>query len=136
MYYMTQELFFRVKVKEASPFSAMMIKNLGRVTKTWQLKKGHGNDYRCYPDLEIQEMIKKGDQFVPAEPKSITENVAEVSDNPDQKDTGSQDVETVQQRFNDVAIEQLKAYLSAKGVPSNELRGLAKADLIARAESL
>jgi len=133
---MMQELFFRVTVKEASPFSAMMIKNLGRVTKTWQLKKGNGNDYRCYPDLEIQEMIKKGDQFVPAESKSNIENVAEVSDNPNQKDTGSQDVETVQQKFNDMSIEQLKAYLSAKGVPSNELRGLAKADLIARAESL
>jgi hypothetical protein len=34
-----------------------------------------------------------------------------------------------------MSVEQLKAWLAAKGVPAGELRGMAKADLVARAEA-
>jgi hypothetical protein len=35
-----------------------------------------------------------------------------------------------------MSVEQLKAYLSAKGQPSGKLRGMAKAELVALAESV
>jgi hypothetical protein len=63
---MAGKSFFRVRVKETCPYPAVMVKNLGKVTKTWLLKKGDAADYAEYPNLDVQPMIKEGSAFVPA----------------------------------------------------------------------
>jgi hypothetical protein len=149
---MAEKHFFRIKVKETCPYPAVMVKNLGKVTKTWQLKKGNASDFAEYPNLDVQPMIREGDTFVPASGNdSVSGNESSgtggsLSGSPapalqaDKTVAEPEKPETNIARgsydFSKMPVEQLKAYLSAKGVPAGELRGLVKADLITRAESL
>ena len=149
---MTEKSFFRIRVKESCPYPAVMVKNLGKVTKKWQLKKGSASDYSEYPNLDVQVMIKEGSAFVsapgagsaaesesggtggsssnsPAPESQADETVTE----PNQPKAKSET--PLSQNFSNMSVEQLKAYLSAKGVSSGELRGMVKADLTARAQS-
>jgi hypothetical protein len=154
---MAEKSFFRIKVKETCPYPAVMVKGLGRVTKAWQLKQGKASDYTAYPNLDVQSMVKEGNTFVPAPnadsaaegessgtggsssnspapeaqaDETVTDSDSLQSEVPDENETKSPS----SQNLLDMSVEQLKAYLSAKGVPSSELRGMRKADLIARAE--
>jgi hypothetical protein len=149
---MAEKHFFRIKVKETCPYSAVMVKNLGKVTKTWQLKKGDASDFAEYPNLDVQPMIKEGGTFVPASGSdSASGNESSgtggsLSSSPapaPQADKTAAEPEKAETNtvpgsydFSEMSVEQLKAYLSAKGVSAGELRGLVKADLITRAEAL
>jgi hypothetical protein len=62
--------------------------------------------------------------------ETVTDSDSLQAEVPDENETKS----TSSQNLLDMSVEQLKAYLSAKGVSSSELRGMRKADLIARAE--
>jgi hypothetical protein len=152
---MIEKSFFRIRVKETCPYPAAMVKDLGKVTKIWQLKKGKASDYASYPNLDVQPMVKEGNTFVPdsnvapsAEDTSSGTG-GSLSNSPapesqaDETVTESEAIEADEAssepssyNFSDMSVEQLKAYLSAKGVPSRELRGMVKADLIARAEAI
>lgn len=135
---MAEKSFFRIKVRETCPYPAVMVKNLGRVTKTWRIMKGLASDYSGYPNLDVQPMVKEGGDFVPV-PDADSGAGEELSGAGDCPSNGvapeSQSDETAAGNFPGMTVEQLKAYLSAKGVSSGELRGMAKADLVARAES-
>jgi hypothetical protein len=150
---MMEKSFFRIRVKESCPYPAVIVKNLGKVTKTWQLKKGNASDYAEYPNLDVQPMVKEGNIFVPApNANSAAESESSgtggsLSNSPapePQVDETVTEAEQIQyeseelssQDFFNMSVEQLKAYLSAKGVPSRELRGMVKADLIARAKDI
>jgi hypothetical protein len=128
-----------------------MVKNLGRVTKTWTLKKGGSSDYTEYPNLDVQAMVKEGGIFVPvSDANSAAESgssgtggsssnspAPELQADETVADPGRPDDERLQaQNYADMSVEQLKAYLSAKGVASSELRGRVKADLVACAETV
>lgn len=150
---MVEKSFFRIRVKESCPYPAVMVKNLGKVTKTWALKKGNASDYTEYPNLDVQVMVKEGGTFVPApnagsttdsessgtggsssnSPAPESQNDETVAE-PDQPEV--EDETLPSQNFADMSVEQLKAYLSAKGVVSSKFRGMVKADLIAYAETL
>jgi hypothetical protein len=136
---MTEKSFFRIRVKDACPYTAIIVKNLGKVTKTWELKKGKASDYAVYPNLDVQAMIKEGNTFVPA-PDATSAAGDELNGTGGSSSNSPapepQSDETVTDNFFDMTVEQLKAYLSAKGVPSGELRSMVKADLIARAEAI
>jgi hypothetical protein len=136
---MTENSFFRIKVKDSCPYPAVMVKGLGKITKAWQLKKGNASDYTVYPNLDVQPMVKEGSAFVPVlNTNSTEENVSNgtggsLSNSPAPEPQADETV-TVQ-NFYTMSVEQLKMYLSAKGVSSGELRGMAKAELIALAEN-
>jgi hypothetical protein len=142
--------FFRIRVKETCPYPAVMVKGLGSVTKTWQLKKGNASDYAAYPNLNVQPMIKEGNTFVP-DPN------ADSSDNNESSGTGGssgsspaselkedetatpQDKELSENDtpvFSEMTVEQLKAYLMASGVSASDIRGVVKLDLITQAETI
>jgi hypothetical protein len=137
-----------------------MLKEMGKVTKAWQLKKGKASNYSAYPNLEVQPMVKEGNTFVPApitdspsenelsgtggsssnspapEPK-IDETVTLASSSNDGENKGDDGLlESSVPSFVDMTVEQLKAYLIASGVPAGDLRGVVKADLIVQAETL
>jgi hypothetical protein len=129
---MADKSFFRIRVKESCSYPTVMVKGLGKVTKAWQLKKGRASDYAVYPGLETQPMVKEGSIFVP-DPNANFMKGGELND------TGeSSDRSTVfeSQNFVDMTVEQLKAFLIAKGVPASDIRGAVKADLLLRAESV
>lgn len=145
-----EKSFFRIKVKETCPYPAVMVKGLGRVTKTWQLKKGKAADYVGYSNLDVQPMVKEGETFVPVQ------NTASASEGEPSGTGGSsgsspapelkQDETATPQNeefpentmpdFAEMTVEQLKAYLMASGVSSSDLRGSVKADLIIQAEAV
>jgi hypothetical protein len=147
---MMDKSFFRIKVKEACPYPAVMVKGLGKVTKTWQLKKGKAADYVGYSNLDVQPMVKEGETFVPVQ------NTASASEGEPSGTGGSsgsspapefdQDETTTPQSedppentmpdFSEMTVEQLKAYLTASGVSASDLRGSVKADLIIQAEAV
>jgi hypothetical protein len=143
---MTEKSFFRIRVKESSTYSAVMVKGLGKVTKTWQLMKGKASDYAAYPNLEVQSMVKEGNTFVPAQ------NAASTSESESNGNGGSSDSspapesekdetatpqnENTMPDFAEMTVEQLKTYITAGGVSASDLRGAIKADLIIRAETL
>jgi hypothetical protein len=136
---MAEKSFFRIRVKNSCPYSAVMVKNLGRITKTWQLKKGSASDYAEYPNLDVQPMVKEGNAFVPA-PDADSADESEAGGTGGSKNNSpapepQADETAADRNFSAMSVEQLKAYLSAKGVSSGELKGMAKADLIARAET-
>jgi hypothetical protein len=144
---MENKSFFRIRVKESSPYPAVMVKDLGKVTKAWQLKKGNASDYAAYSNLEVQPMIKEGNAFVPAPnaaPAAESDSSGTGGSSSNSPAPAPQADETVTEsepalssyNFSEMSVEQLKAYLSEKGVAASEIRGLVKADLIARAESL
>jgi hypothetical protein len=147
---MAEKSFFRVKVKEACPYPAIMVKGLGKVTKAWQLKKGQAADYAGYPNLDVQAMIKEGNTFVPA-PDAASAADGESSGTGGSSGSGPApefendetaapqneiSFETAMPDFTGMTVEQLKAYLSASGVPAGSLKGAVKADLIAQAEAV
>jgi hypothetical protein len=147
---MTEKSFFRIKVKEACPYPAVMVKGLGKVTKTWQIKKGKASDYTEYPNLDVQPMVKEGNGFVPAQnAASTTESESSGSGGssggspapePEKDETAApqneESPENAAPDFTKMTVEQLKACLMASGVSSSDLRGLVKADLIAQAEAI
>jgi hypothetical protein len=147
---MAEKSFFRIKVKETCPYPAVMVKGLGRVTKTWQLKKGKASDYAAYSNLDVQPMIKEGNAFVPvqntnstAENEAIDTGGSSSSSPAPESETDetatSQDEElsdNAMPNFAEMTVEQLKAYLMENGVSSNDLRGSVKADLITQAEAI
>jgi hypothetical protein len=148
---MTEKSFFRIRVKETCPYPAVMVKGLGKVTKTWQIKKGKASDYAAYPNLDIQPMIKEGNTFVPAPiANSATESESSgtggssgsspAPESEEDETATPQDAEEfpedVTPNFLEMTVEQLKAYLMASGVSSSDLRGAVKADLIAQAEAV
>jgi hypothetical protein len=152
---MVEKSFFRIRVKEDYPHSTVIVKDLGRVTKTWQIKKGKALDYAAYSGLEVQTMIKEGNAFIP-DPNSVSEIADEssgtggsLSNSPapepcadetvtesEISEDGETQAEPSSYDFTGMSVEQLKSYLSAKGVSSGELRGKTKAELIALAEDL
>jgi hypothetical protein len=131
-----EKYFFRIRVKETCSYPAVMVKGLGRVTKTWQLKKGNASDYAAYPNLDVQPMVKEGNTFVPdpnAAPAAESESSGtggSSSNSPapdlhaDETVTESEESESETSPgfydFSGMSNERLKAYLSAKGVrPAN-----------------
>jgi hypothetical protein len=142
---MADKSFFRIRVKESCPFPSVMVKGLGKVTKAWQLKKGKASDYAAYSNLDVQPMVKEGNTFVPAQ---NTASAAESESNGTGGSSGSspapeseKDETTTSQNedmpnFEEMTVEQLKAYLIASGVSASDLRGAVKADLIAQAEAV
>jgi hypothetical protein len=145
-----EKSFFRIKVKESCLYPAVMVKNLGRVTKTWQLKKGNASDYAAYPNLDVQPMVKEGDTFVPA-PSAGSTAETESSDTggssggspapeSEKDETAASKNEGLSENaapdFADMTVEQLKAYLTASGGSSSDFKGKVKADLIAQAEAV
>jgi hypothetical protein len=136
--------FFRIKVKETCPYSAVMVKGLGKVTKKWQLKKGNISDYTAYPNLDVQPMVKEGNAFVPVpdatpDPESELSGTGGSSGSSPAPEPGNDETTTPQNEelpgetmpdFAEMTVEQLKAYLMASGVSASDLRGVVKADLI------
>jgi hypothetical protein len=121
-----------------------MVKNLGKVTKAWQLKKGKASDYAAYSNLDVQSMVKEGDTFVPASDTAVEEGSSGTggsfggSPAPEaetDKMAASQ-FENTMPNFAEMTVEQLKAYLISSGVSASDLRGLVKADLIVQAEAV
>jgi hypothetical protein len=128
-----------------------MVKGLGKVTKTWQLKKGQASDYAVYPNLDVQAMVKEGNTFVPAQ-NTNSEADSEASgtggssgSSPAPESEGDETAipqsceetfENTMPDFSEMTVEQLKAYLTAAGVSASDLRGAIKADLIAQAEAV
>jgi hypothetical protein len=127
-----------------------MVKGLGKVTKTWQLKKGDSSDYAGYSNLDVQPMIKKGNTFIPA-PNTDLAVEGELSGtggsfggspapgSETDKTAPSQNEELFENampNFAEMTVEQLKAYLTSSGVSASDLRGIVKADLAARAEAV
>lgn len=145
---MAEKSFFRIRVKESCPYPAVMVKGLGKVTKTWQLKKGKASDYSAYPNLEVQPMVKEGNTFVTAQnaasaaesESSGTGGSSGSSPAPESEEdetaTNEELPENVMPDFAEMTVEQLKAYLTAAGVSASDLRGAVKADLIAQAEAI
>jgi hypothetical protein len=146
---MTEKSFFRIRVKETCPYPAVMVKDLGKVTKTWQLKKGKASDYAAYPNLDVQPMVKEGNTFVPAQNTSSDESESNgtggssgsspAPESENDETAISHDEETLENAmpdFSGMTVEQLKAYLTAAGVSASDLRGAVKADLIAQAEAI
>lgn len=119
---MVEKSFFRIRVKESCSYPAIMVKGLGKVTKTWQLKKGEASDYAEYPDLDVQPMVKEGNGFVPAPIETSLSG-------------GNAESEACPPNFAEMTVEQLKAYLTAHGFFLSDLKGMAKADLIVQAET-
>jgi hypothetical protein len=146
---MAEKSFFRIRVKETCSYPAVMVKELGQVTKKWQLKKGNASDYEAYSNLEVQPMIKKGNIFVPASntgsaTESETSGTGGSSGSSPAPEFEMDETATLQPEelsdnampnFSQMTVEQLKAYLMASGVSSNALRGAVKADLITQAET-
>jgi hypothetical protein len=147
---MADKSFFRVRVKESCPYPAIMVKDLGKVTKAWQLRKGDASDYAAYSNLEVQSMIKEGNTFVPApDAASVAESESNgtggsSSSSPalasqEDKTASRQSAEkssTELTGFPEMNVEQLKSFLTEHGVSAGELRGAVKADLIIRAEAI
>jgi hypothetical protein len=143
---MTEKSFFRIRVKETCSYPSVMVKDLGEVTKTWQLKKGKASDYAAYPNLEVQPMIKEGNAFVPTQntvstaesESSGTGGSSGSSPAPESEkdETATSRNENIMPDFKEMTVEQLKAYLIASGVSSSDLRGVVKADLIVQAEAV
>lgn len=146
-----EKSFFRIKVKEACPYPAVMVKGVGRVTKAWQIKKGKASDYTEYHNLDVQPVVKKGDAFVPAqndassaegEPSGAGGSSGGSPDAESGEDETSvpqkeeSPPENAEPDFTKMTVEQLKAYLAAGGVSASDLRGAVKADLIAQAEAV
>jgi hypothetical protein len=146
---MMEKSFFRIRIKESCSYPAVMVKGLGKVTKTWQLKKGNASDYAAYPNLDVQPMVKEGNTFVLAQP---TDSVAESESSGTGGSSGSSPApeyeedetatlqheelsENTMPNFAGMTVEQLKAYLIANGVSSSDLRGVVKMDLITQAEA-
>jgi hypothetical protein len=147
---MMEKSFFRIRVKETCSYPAVMVKGLGKVTKAWQLKKGKASDYAEYPNLDVQPMVKEGNTFVPAQNANSTAEgelngtggSSDSSPAPESKEdetATSQNEELLEDtipEFAEMTVEQLKAYLTANGVSSSDLRGAVKANLIAQAEAV
>jgi hypothetical protein len=145
---MAEKSFFRIKVKETCPYPAVMVKGLGRVEKTWQLKKGKASDYAAYSNLDVQPMIKEGNAFVPVQnttAENETSGTGGSSSSSPAPESGTDETATAQDEelsdnampnFSEMTVEQLKAYLMASGVSANDLRGAVKADLITQAEAI
>jgi hypothetical protein len=146
---MMEKSFFRIKVKETCPYPAIMVKGLGKVTKTWQIKKGKASDYTEYSNLDVQPMVKEGNAFVPdrnadsAEEGELKGTGGSSGSGPapeperDETATPHEELfEIIMPDFTKMTVERLKAYITASGVTMNDLRGLVKADLIARAEAV
>jgi hypothetical protein len=147
---MMDKSFFRIKVKETRPYPAVMVKGLGKVTKTWLLKKGKASDYTEYTNLDVQPMVKEGDAFVPA--RNVDSTVESESSGAGGSSGGSPTLEpeedetsaswneelseNITPNFVGMTVEQLKAYLTASGVSASDLRGALKADLAAQAEAI
>jgi hypothetical protein len=146
---MAEKLFFRIKVKESCSYPTVMVKGLGKITKTWQLKKGNASDYTVYPNLDVQSMIKEGNTFVPApdinsaveSESSGTGGSSGSSPAPESEmdETATSQNEELPEKlmpaFEEMTVEQLKSYLTATGVLTSDLRGAVKADLITQAET-
>jgi hypothetical protein len=141
--------FFRIRVKETCPYSAVMVKGLGRVTKTWQLKKGNASDYASYPNLDVQQMVKEGNTFVPASKAGPVDNESSgtggssgSSPAPELKEDetatlkNKKSSENGMPSFAEMTVEQLKAYLTASGISASDIRGMVKIDLINQAETI
>jgi hypothetical protein len=147
---MMEKSFSRIRVKEACPYPAVMVKGLGKVTKTWQLKKGSASDYAAYPNLDVQAMVKEGNAFVPAPNEDSTSEgesggAGGSSDGSPAPESGKDEAAAPQNEelpedttpdFAGMTVEQLKAYLTASGVSASDLRGAVKADLITQAEAV
>ena len=129
---MAEKKFFRVRLTDKCSVAKKMVNGIP-LTKQWQVKVGEIGDFAKFPDVETQTVVKRGNDFVPAEEAS-------------EGDTGGSDSTKVQvpatpengsgahPDFNNMTVEQLKSYLIAKGVAQNELRNAAKAELVERAE--
>jgi hypothetical protein len=147
---MAEKSFFRIKVKDSYPHPAVMVKGLGRVTKTWQLKKGKASDYAAYPNLDVQPMVKEGNTFISV---PNTDSAAESDPSGTGGSSGSSPApesendktaapqseglfEDTPPNFSEITVEQLKAYLTASGISANDLRGVLKTDLVTQAEAI
>jgi hypothetical protein len=147
---MMEKSFFRIRVKETCPYPAVMVKDLGKVTKTWQIKKGNASDYTAYPNLDVQPMVKEGNNFVPApnvdsKTEGESSGTGGSSGSSPAPETGKDETTTPQNEelpgntmpdFSEMTVEQLKSYLTASGASSSDLRGTVKADLITQAEAV
>jgi hypothetical protein len=147
---MMEKSFFRIRVKETCPAPAIMVKDLGKVTKTWQIKKGKASDYAEYPNLDVQPVIKEGNTFVPVQDKTPAKEEelsgtgssygSSPAPEPEEDETATPQNEELPESakpdFSEMTVEQLKAYLQATGVSANNLRGAMKADLITQAEAV
>jgi hypothetical protein len=141
---MIEKSFFRIRVKETCPYSAVMVKGLGKVTKTWQLKKGKASDYTEYHNLDVQAMVKEGNTFVPAQDGGESSGTggsfgSSPAPEPEKDETAIPQNEELPENtmpnFAEMTVEQLKAYLMASGFSASNLRGAVKADLITQAEA-
>jgi hypothetical protein len=147
---MVEKSFFRIRVKETYPYPAVMVKGLGKVTKTWQLKKGEASDYTEYPNLDVQPMVKEGNTFVLAQ-NTASADESESSGTggssgsgpapePEEDETAAaqneKSPENTMPDFTEMTVEQLKSYLTDSGVSAGNLRGAVKADLITQAEAV
>jgi hypothetical protein len=146
----TEKTFFRIRVKESCPYPAVMVKGLGKVTKTWQIKKGKASDYAAYPNLDVQPMIKEGNNFVPAsntapategEPNGTSgSSSSSPAPEPKQDEIATPQNEELFENsmpdFPGMTVEQLKAYLIASGISASDIRGVVKPDLITQAETV
>lgn len=146
---MMEKSFFRIRVKETCLYPAVMVKGLGKVTKTWQLKKGEASDYAAYPNLDVQPMVKEGNTFVPARNADSGDESESSGDGgssggspaPEFKDEtaaprNEESPENAAPDFAEMTVEQLKAYLMESGVSASGLRGAVKADLIDQAAAI
>lgn len=144
-----EKSFFRIKVKETCSYPTVMVRGLGKITKTWQIKKGIASDYSEYPNLDVQSMIKDGNVFVPAQNTSSAESESSgtggssgSSPAPEfnrDKTTALQNEKVSEDSmpdFSEMTVEQLKTYIMASGVSKSDIRGMGKTDLIIQAEAV
>jgi hypothetical protein len=144
---MIEKKFFRVRLSGKCPVETKLINSV-KLTRQWQMKTGDIKEFAVFPDVEVQAMAKRGNGFVPAEegPGGAAEGSGDVSGDgglPAQPgavqaaDLGKPaDESAVPASFAEMTVEQLKNYLTAKGIAQSELRNTAKSDLIERAEFL
>jgi hypothetical protein len=137
----TEKKFYRIRLAGNCQTNSKIVNGLA-LTKQWQVKVGDIGDFAKFPDVEAQVVVKQGNGFVPAgeAPGGATNADSGVSGyssgfaSTPAKDAEEARTGTTPPDFNGMTVEQLKNFLTAKGVAQSELRNAAKADLIERAE--
>ena len=143
-----EKKFYQVRLAESCKVPTKMVNGIS-LTKKWQVKVGEIGDLAQVPDVEAQVVVKQGSGFVPV--KGIHVEAPEGTDGGSGSPSGpastpAKDAEEAKMsadteselsdypEFGSMTVEQLKAYLIAKGVAQNELKNIPKPELIERAE--
>ena len=136
--------FFRMRLNNKCSVQKKFVNGV-TLTKKWQIKSGDAGDFVKFKDVEVQEVVKQGKEFVPAgsasnegtpkKPEGGSGHPSGHASTPAQDAEEAKDKESnLTPDFNQMTVEQLKSWLVGNGVANNELRNATKPDLIERAE--